>query len=87
MSDIQRKLDNYELAEKKRKLQFQISQAKEELRKKDYIGNKISEAILYNDEMELIKLRSEYRSEIEQRKLLRQKINEWEAELEALTLQ
>ena len=86
MNTIQQKMLEYTKREKERKLIHQIRLAKEELRKKDYIGRKIAEALLYNNETKLAEYKEIYSTDIANADILRQKINEWEAELEALKL-
>lgn len=85
MLTVQEKMEAYVKGEKKKKLIRQITLAKEELRKKDYIGRKIAEALLFNDEVKLIELRAQYREEIENANALRESINQWQAELDELS--
>ena len=85
MLTVQEKMEAYIKGEQKKKLRRQIALAKEELRKKDYIGRKIAEALLFNDEVKLIELRAQYREEIENANALRNSINQWQAELDELS--
>lgn len=85
MLTVQEKMEAYIKGEKKKKLIRQITLAKEELRKKDYIGRKIAEALLFNDEVKLIELRAQYREEIENANALRESINQWQTELDELS--
>ena len=85
MLTVQEKMEAYIKGEQKKKLRRQIALAKEELRKKDYIGRKIAEALLFNDEVKLIELRAQYREEIENANALRNSINQWQIELDELS--
>lgn len=85
MENVNKKMEVFARTEQIRKLNRQISYAKEELRKKDYIGRKIAEAILMQNDVKLAELRTQYAADIENADLLRQNINQWQAELDALS--
>lgn len=85
MLTVQEKMEAYIKGEQKKKLIRQITLAKEELRKKDYIGRKIAEAMLMQNDVKLAELRTQYAADIENADLLRQNINQWQAELDELS--
>lgn len=85
MLEVEKKMLEFSARDQVRKLNRQIELAKQELRKNDYIGRKIAEALLMQNDVKLAELRTQYAAEIENADLLRQKINEWQAELDALS--
>lgn len=85
MENVNKKMEIFIKTEKIRKLNRQITLAKEELRKKDYIGRKIAEALLMQNDVKLAELRTQYAADIENADLLRQNINQWQAELDELS--
>ena len=65
-------------------LTTKIARAKAKLSSKDYVGRKIAEVLLLGTEAEIAAIKQEYSSVIAEAKTLRDNINAWEAEKEAI---
>lgn len=70
---------------KKYLLNNYIIVAKSKLKEKDYIGRKIAEVMMYGTQEEIEAVKQKYAPDIEEAKELRKQINEWQAELDALS--
>lgn len=67
-----------------RYLSVQIARAKTKLSSKDYVGRKISEVLLMGTQQEIDAIKKEYATVLAEAKILRENINKWQSEMEAI---